>query len=300
MGDYLSRRATALSYRLIAAAVLFVPPIERLRWREQWDADLDDIRREGLPVLMPALRMLIGAPAVGRSLRRANNQIALAERLNGSIPYDVYLSHASGDSRVAANLGHQMIKLVPPRSRPRRMTVFRANSDLVADFGLADEVVRALDRSNWLVLLASPRSAQSAWVSREIECWLQKKGPGRILLALTEGEIRWDAETSDFDWTVTNSLPESMSGVFDREPLWVDLRRVGEYPDVIYPGYRNKLTSLCAPIHGVPRSELAFEQFHLHFVTVKTRAQHARSIVLMLLAWVLTYAMLIVLVSPLV
>ena len=48
----------------------------------------------------------------------------------------------------------------------------------------------------WLVLLLlSPEAAESEWVDREVEYWLEHKDPNRIIPVVTDGEFTWAQET---------------------------------------------------------------------------------------------------------
>jgi hypothetical protein len=80
----------------------------------------------------------------------------------------------------------------------------------------------ALDSSRFFILLASPESASSPWVQREVEYWCQHKPPADLLIALTDGTVTWDSATRDFDWDQTTALPRTLKSVFDAEPRWVD------------------------------------------------------------------------------
>jgi len=73
---------------------------------------------------------------------------------------------------------------IPERIFP----VFRDEDELPADADLASPIYAALDRSKFLVVLCSPRAAQSPYVSSEI-AYFKKIGRGdRILAAIIDGE----------------------------------------------------------------------------------------------------------------
>jgi hypothetical protein len=46
----------------------------------------------------------------------------------------------------------------------------------------------------------------------------------RLLILLTDGELIWNAEAADFDWTRTSALATTLQGKFAGEPVYVDLR----------------------------------------------------------------------------
>ena len=59
-----------------------------------------------------------------------------------------------------------------PACRPRRACGPRSN--------------RRSSQSRFLILLASPGSAASQWVGKEVSYWLEHKGPDTLLIAVTE------------------------------------------------------------------------------------------------------------------
>jgi hypothetical protein len=62
---------------------------------------------------------------------------------------------------------------------------FRDDSSLSANPGHWPSIVASLDDSEYLILLASSRSATSQWVARELMYWCEHKDPQRIQLVLT-------------------------------------------------------------------------------------------------------------------
>lgn len=65
-----------------------------------------------------------------------------------------------------------------------------------------------------------PAAAQSSWVGREIEHWTQVKPASRVLIVVTDGELRWDADRNDFDPDHSTALPPLL-GVFPSEPRYI-------------------------------------------------------------------------------
>ena len=118
---------------------------------------------------------------------------------------------------------------------------------------------RRCHRSRWFLLLASPQAAGSPWVSREVEWWLEHASSHQLLLALTDGEIAWDAATGDFDRALTTAVPEPLYRVFDEEPKWIDLRwadspeRLGAAPPPIPQLHRRPRSADSRRIEGSAR-----------------------------------------------
>lgn len=73
---------------------------------------------------------------------------------------------------------------IPERIFP----VFRDEEELPADADLASPIYAALDRSKFLVVLCSPRAAQSPYVSNEIAYFKKIGRSERILAAIVDGE----------------------------------------------------------------------------------------------------------------
>jgi hypothetical protein len=137
----------------------------------------------------------------------------------GGSSYDVFISYSHAqDVPVAEALQRELRRFAVPwyRHRPappglrlprgqRPLRIFRDATNLSASPGLWADIERALASSEWFVLMASPAAADSPWVRQEVEWWLANR-PGRpALIALTDGDLAWEA--SDFDWARTNAVP---------------------------------------------------------------------------------------------
>ena len=121
--------------------------------------------------------------------------------------YRAFISYNHGDERVARKL-HRRIEGFRPSKRlnprPRRLhPVFRDRDELAAATNLPEKVMAALQNSENLVVLCSPRAAASEWVNREIAAFAEMHGPDRIFPVIVEGEFgafeqRVAAETVHF------------------------------------------------------------------------------------------------------
>jgi WD40 repeat protein len=125
-------------------------------------------------------------------------------------------------------------------------------------------IADALDSSAFLVLLASPTAARSAWVHREIEFWKARKPVDRILLVLTDGSLLWDP-AGDFDRRST-AVPPALFGLFQHEPRFLDLRwaRSQVQLDLRHSWFRDSITHLGAPLHGCAPEDLEGADIRLH------------------------------------
>jgi TIR domain len=135
----------------------------------------------------------------------------------------VSYSHAV-DGKLAPAVQAALQRFAKPWYRRRAIRVFRDQTSLAANPGLWSAMERALRDSDFFILLASPESASSEWVNREVDDWLAYSSPDRFLIVLTDGQIIWNRGHGDFDWSQTTAVPRSLAGAFRQEPLYLDLR----------------------------------------------------------------------------
>ncbi len=189
-----------------------------------------------------------------------------------TVGYDAFLSYNRAvDRQLAPALQRALHQLAKPWYRTRVLRVFRDDASLSANPHLWRSIQDALDSSRFFILLASPESAQSRWVEREVEHWLGHKPPANVLIVLTDGVVAWDVATGDFDWDQTTAAPSCLQGVFDQEPRWVDFRwaRTQEHLSLRDPRFRDGVADLAAPLHGRPKDELFGEDVRQHRRTLR-------------------------------
>jgi len=166
---------------------------------------------------------------------------------NGFISY----SHAA-DGRLAPALQSALQSLAKPWYRPRALRIFRDETGLSTNPHLWSSIVTALDESEWFVLLASPESARSPWVDRELAHWLETKPADRILPALTSGEWGWDPDAGHL---VGDAVPERLRAAVSEEPRHLDLcwARGETDLDLRNSRFRSAVADLAAPMQVWPR-----------------------------------------------
>lgn len=176
--------------------------------------------------------------------------------------YAAFISYSNrADSHRARQLRHALHTFARPWKKVRALRVFLDNAALSADPGLWSRLEQALGQSEYLILLASPESAQSHWVDKEISWWRQGPRGRKLLLVVTGGELHWDRAARDFDWDRTTCLPRALQGHFPEEPRWLDLRWMGEdhSGDLRDPRFRDCVADLAATLHDRPKDELIGE-----------------------------------------
>ena len=215
--------------------------------------------------------------------------------------FDAFISYShSAVEEVAEALHLWLHRYAKPWWRRRAVRVFRDQTDLSAEPAAWSAIASALDASEWLILIASPKAAESKWVMREVRLWLgdrdahtrpraelllpvpeiDRKRVSKLLIAVVDGEIRWmDAVAGmapDFDWDRTTALPRCLSGVFDAEPLWVDLRAIateqkhGRRLDRSNPTFMSAVARISAKIRDLDLGELIGEDSRLHRRAIRT------------------------------
>ena len=213
--------------------------------------------------------------------------------------YDVFISYSRDpiDRDVAPRLQEELQRFARPWFRPRARTlrVFRDQTNLPPSPDLWGSLEQVMSSSRWLVLLASPRSAQSQGVRRELEWWREHRGTANICIALADGELRWDDTRNDFDWATTTALPrEALGHAFAHEPAWIDLRSVVQDEglgrrtrlqrftrSLTDPRLQDAAASLIAEIKRVPKDTLIGE--HLRRGRQTRRAVTSTFVILVLL-----------------
>jgi WD40 repeat protein len=181
--------------------------------------------------------------------------------------YDAFISYSHAvDGKLAPALQAGLHRFARPLLRLRALRVFRDETSLAADPALWSAIESALGSSRHLLLLASPESAASTWVGRELAFWRAHKSRANLLVVLTEGDLVWDEAAGDFAWPQTTALPESLRGFFDEEPRWIDLcwARTAEDVSLRNPRFRSAVADLAAPLHGRSKDELIGEDVRQH------------------------------------
>ncbi len=186
--------------------------------------------------------------------------------------YDAFISYSHAlDGELAPALQRGLQRFAKPWYRPRALRIFRDEASLSANPGLWSSIERALSSSSYFILLASPQAASSVWVGSEASHWRSTKPIANLLIALTDGELVWDANAGDFDWERTNALPDTLRRAFAEEPRFIDLRwaHADSHLSLSHPRFRDAVADLAAPLHGVPKDVLAGEEVRQHRSTVR-------------------------------
>lgn len=113
--------------------------------------------------------------------------------------YDAFISyrHAEIDKFAAENLHKKLEAFRLPKSiikqrgkdcKKKIERVFRDRDELPLASNLADPIMEALEDSEFLIVICSPRLPQSQWCKKEIETFISLHGHEKVLAVLVEGE----------------------------------------------------------------------------------------------------------------
>jgi WD40 repeat protein len=172
--------------------------------------------------------------------------------------YDAFLSYAHRDKAVTTAIQKGLHQIGRRAGQLRALRVFRDDTNLTANPDLWGKITEALGGSRFLIVVLSPRSAASHWVNEEVKYWLEQRGRAGLILVLAEGQLVWDTQHGRFDPARSTAAPPVLTepGSLSVEPHYVDVS--GDAPwELASLVFRDKLTSLAAPIHGKPKDDLA-------------------------------------------
>jgi WD40 repeat protein len=200
--------------------------------------------------------------------------------------YDAFISYSHRlDATIAARLQSELQRFAKPWYRMRALHVFRDQTSLAASPHLWTTIEQALADSRWLILMASPESAGSPWVAREIAWWRAHRPISRLLVAVTAGDLAWDDGASDLDWAATTALSkEALGHAFQQEPRWVDLRWARDQESSLRsadPRLQDAVADLAAAIRQVPKDTLIGEHIRQRRRTLRAALAVAMSLVLL-------------------
>lgn len=112
--------------------------------------------------------------------------------------YDAFISyrHIQPDKAIAENLHKQLENFKLPKNVNASLAnghtkierVFRDEDELPIASSLEDAIVNALQNSEWLIVICSPRILESAWCRLEISTFIRLHGRDHVLAVLVEGE----------------------------------------------------------------------------------------------------------------
>jgi WD40 repeat protein len=206
---------------------------------------------------------------------------------SGSPRYKAFISYShAADGKLAPALQVGLERFAKPWYRRRVFRVFRDKTGLAVTPKLWGSIQRAIESSEYFVLLASPAAAQSKWVQQEVAFWLEHRAPEKLLIVLTDGVIAWDHTANDFDWTRTDALPRVLERQSAAQPNHLDLRwaRVDTDLSLRRPRFLDAIAGLAATLRQVPLDDLIGEDV-AHYRTTRRLLRGGVALLVMLTAF---------------
>ncbi len=182
--------------------------------------------------------------------------------------YNAFISYShGGENPLAVALQSTVQRLANPWWQRRALDMFRDDTGLGVEPGLWPSITRALDDSEWLMLLASPGSAASIWVGREIEHWLSSRSADRILVVVAAGE--YSLATSEDGFHINDdpkqAIHAQLADVSVPADNVVDLRLFlkEQEPDADSYAFRFAVAPIAGKLRGVVADEVLAEDAKL-------------------------------------
>src|SRR6185437_12709621 len=178
----------------------------------------------GSPGSFPGDQVTISFWGMAMPRRRKGTGLSYA---NDGYDFDGFISYNHEASRKqAADLQRGLQNFARPWHRTRRAPrIFLDLANMAFTPKAKTEMTSVIDRSAWLILLATPEAALSDWVRWEIDTWLDRRPADRLIIVRAGGEVEWHDQNGGFTERST-ALPETLierSQDWEEEPLWIDL-----------------------------------------------------------------------------
>ena len=184
--------------------------------------------------------------------------------MGNNLKYDAFISyrHSELDKFVAVNL-HKKLEafklpkgVKSPTGKKRIERVFRDQDELPLSSNLSDPINLALENSEFLLVICTPRLPESEWCKREIETFIRLHGRDRVLAVLAEGEPEEsfpEALTRE-EYEVIN--PDGSKEIKFRtfEPLAADVR--GKNPREIKKAMNDAVLRISAAMFSLNYDEI--------------------------------------------
>jgi hypothetical protein len=169
--------------------------------------------------------------------------------------YDLFISYSHrADRELARSLEKTLWTFGKTWYQLRGIRTYRDETNLAAEPDLWPAIEKAVLDSECLLLLASPESARSTWVPREVEAFVNKRGSRGLCIAQTGGVLPWTDGLSNEealqrpDSALSALLLKSLA-TGAAEPFVADLRPYRSIHQRVRsrdPEYLSKLASIAA------------------------------------------------------
>jgi hypothetical protein len=185
----------------------------------------------------------------------------MAEKI---VKYDAFISyrHSELDKFVAVNL-HKKLEafklpkgVKSPTGKKKIERVFRDQDELPLASNLGDPITLALENSDYLLVICTPRLPQSEWCKKEIETFIKLHGRDKVLAVLAEGEPEESFPEALIKEEYEVIKPDGTKEIQYRtfEPLAADVR--GKNNKAMKKAMNDAVLRICAAIFELNYDEL--------------------------------------------
>ena len=176
-----------------------------------------------------------------------------------NVKYDAFISyrHSELDKFVATTLHKKLdaFKLPKgvksPTGKTKIERVFRDQDELPLSSNLSDPINIALENSDYLLVICTPRLPQSEWCKKEIETFKKLHGKENVLAVLAEGEPDESFPEALIKEEYEEINPDGTKEIKVRinEPLAADVR--GKSKRAMKKAMNDAVLRICAAIFGL-------------------------------------------------
>ena len=182
-----------------------------------------------------------------------------------NVKYDAFISyrHSELDKFIAMSIQRKLENFKLPKSlngktngRTKIERVFRDQDELPLASNLSDPIEEALQNSDYLIVICTPRLPESAWCTKEIDTFIRMHGRDNVLAVLAEGEPEQSfPESLRFAKKIRiDELGNETEETVEIEPLAADTR--GETLKERKKMIDDATLRLAAPIFGLNYDDL--------------------------------------------
>ena len=200
--------------------------------------------------------------------------------------YRIFISyHHRSSGKAALALERALRRYAKPLFRPP-MRVFRDEGQIAAGQSLKETIKSALEKSEYLVYIATREAADSPYVSEELDIWCRLlERQDRLIIVWQEGNLADDPDSNSLLWEHTNVIPHGLKAYIAGIPIWVDLTWATSDEDLSLrnPRYKTLINSIIARVRDIPPEELIGEEIRVFRRNLRVRNWGVTALVLLLI-----------------
>jgi WD40 repeat protein len=199
--------------------------------------------------------------------------------------FKAFISYSrAADGKLAPALKLALQDFAKPWYQFRAISVFCDQTNLTANPNLWNSIEKELDNAEYFIYLASPQAAQSKWVRKELQYFIEKRGVQNVIIVLTDGTIQWDEATQNFSWDNTTTIPRFEEPLFGQEPVWADLSWIRKEQLSVHDArFLDVVANLSAALRGIDKDTLIGQNVEEHRKATRFRRFSITGLVLLAL-----------------